>query len=323
VIRACALGLVLASTACGPSLSPPEHVERTRVVAARVRAAADPSRAQLALGESGVIEYLIVSPPPSADAVGVSFAACWQAPAAGENGVVGCEGAAFGLETEALEAEASPMLRMPLDVPPEALASAVIAQLATCTSGDAVLDPLAPSAACDGEGRPELHRLVVSIATDVALANHNPDIRDERYTIDDQAWTEPVTLLEASGCAAREVTSSLPVVHRSAPVLLGFGCSPEERESYRAYDADRQPILVRETIERVLFATLGSVDDVPRFEDDAQQIVSTTWTPPADADLTEAQRDALPSGLLVRLWLVARDRRGGADWVERDLCLVP
>jgi hypothetical protein len=321
--RALAVLLVLASTACGPSLSPPEHVERTRVLAARSRADAEPTRAQLVAGESAVIEYLIVSPSPRADPIGASFAACWPAHAAAENGVVGCASDPFALETGRAGGDGSPILQMPFVVPADMIDTSLITHLATCVGGSAVLDPIAPSAGCDGVGRAELHRLVVSLTSDVTIANHNPDIRGERYTIDDALWTEPSLDVDASGCAERDASSSLPIVHRGAAAVLGVGCSPEERETYGAYDADRRPIVVREVIELALFATLGTLDDLPPFDDDAQRVLSTTWTPPADDDLTEAQREALPTGLLVRLWLVARDRRGGTDWIERDLCLVP
>jgi hypothetical protein len=323
VSRALAIMLALASTSCGPILSPPEHVERTRVIAARSRADAEPTRAQLVAGESAVIEYLIVSPSPRADPIGVSFAACLPARAAGQNGVLGCASDAFGLQSGNVDDAGASILRIPLVVPADVIDTSVITQLATCVDGIAVLDPNAPSARCDGGERPELHRLVVSLTSDVAVANHNPDIRNERYTIDDALWTEPSLDVDASGCAERAGSASLPIAHRGAAAELGLGCSPEERETYGAFDADRRPIVVREIIELSLFSTLGTIDDVPPFDDDAQRVVSTTWTPPEDGELTAAQREALPTGLLVRLWLVARDRRGGTDWIERDLCLVP
>jgi len=32
---------------------------------------------------------------------------------------------------------------------------------------------------------------------------------------------------------------------------------------------------------------------------------------------------APPEGLLVRFFFVARDFRGGSDWLERGVCVVP
>jgi len=324
-MRVSTLAIALWLTACGSSLSPAEHIERTRVIAARVHAEGDPTRASLVAGERGTIEYLVASPGASSDLLGASFGACLYASAAGYNGVLGCSGAIFDGWQGDVSAAFAPAFEVAFDVPVSPDSSTLLAYLATCVDGPATLDASVPSVVCAGDGRSDLHRSLVPIVTDAALANHNPNLRDQHYFLDDVLWTEPQAAAGANGCAAFGGTSSLPLVRQSRvePPLSIFGITPDDRESYRAYDADSRPIVAREAIDVTQFATHGTAADPVRFDDASGLVASMPWIPPSDAELTSAQRGALATGLLVRLWFVARDRRGGSDWAERDLCLVP
>ena len=84
----CALAAVVALVAgCSNDLPAASRLERTRVLGARVRVAADPGRADAEPGESAAIEWLVAGPrtPPSlawvfAQCTGVG-GACADAPA--------------------------------------------------------------------------------------------------------------------------------------------------------------------------------------------------------------------------------------------------
>ena len=72
----------------------------------------------------------------------------------------------------------------------------------------------------------------------------------------------------------------------------------------------------REEIRLSHFASLGELER-PLSEvlpDDAEVKTSLTWDPP---------KTVAAEGELVRFWFVVRDLRGGSDFTERMLCLVP
>jgi len=58
----------------------------------------------------------------------------------------------------------------------------------------------------------------------------------------------------------------------------------------------------------------GDLERTFSFITDPARSVLTLWQP-----FAEAPED----GLLVRLTFVIRDGRGGTDWVERGLCVLP
>ncbi len=325
-LAACAL---VVGTACGGGFAPADRIERTRVVAARSHAAGDATRAWLLPGEHASIEYLIVSPPMTSDPLGTSFVACARASTAGVNGVTGCAGPTFDMASAEVAASATPTLAHALDVPSDLVpgfSTYALTYLATCV-GDALpmLDAATPRVTCAAGARGELYQLAVQVVPDLRLANHNPNIHDERYFLGDVAWEAPSPSVAATGCASLPASSALPTVRMSAhdsPLLI-FGCSPDDREMYPAFDADLHPIMAHESIDIAHYVTLGTIASSTRIDDEDTNLTeSTHWGRPSTRDLNDAQRSALPTGLLVRFWFVARDRRGGADWVERDLCLV-
>jgi hypothetical protein len=58
----------------------------------------------------------------------------------------------------------------------------------------------------------------------------------------------------------------------------------------------------------------GELERTFSFITDPARSVLTQWQPFSDAP---------EDGLLVRLTFVIRDGRGGSDWVERGLCVLP
>ena len=308
------LALVLA--ACGPALSPEAHIERPRVIAGRVSAASDPGRVTLLPGERALVDFLIARPTTDAEVPSATFTACVLRTPSSPNVVAECEGAPFASQTMDAPGDS---LRVLFDVPTDATETIGL-QIATCTGARAILSPSGTSARCDGPGRVDLARLSVTIATDATHANHAPRLADDAQWIDDVPWAAPPDDRAAVGCA----DGPLPRVSRSGgAVTMRFGTSVDARESFDAFDADGRPIVARERLALTLFTTLGESSALPRIDDDAELTSETTWTPPGDDALDEAQRASLAEGLLVRTWLVVRDLRGGTDWIERDLCLVP
>jgi len=338
VKRVALLSLLL--VACGRTFLPGDHIDRTRVVAARVHAAGDPTRAWLLPGEHATVEYLVVSPPHASDPMTTSFVACNQASAAGLNGITGCVDAnTFDAASASVASAVAPTLDHSFDVPTglmPGLSTYVLTYLGTCIGdGTATIDAITPSVSCTNGDRNELYSLAVQIVPDVRLANRNPNLQDDRIFLGDLLWEPPDPNVPAAGCASMASTFALPTVRLSGPAdpVLVFGVSPDDREMYPAYDADGHPTTGREHIDMNHFVTAGRIAASTRIDDnDASLIASTTWRRPItghphqgedDLVLDATQLAALPTGLLVRFWFVARDGRKGADWTERDLCLVP
>lgn len=328
--RLIAIVMCALSVACGPGFAPGDRIERTRVVFARVHVTGDPTRASLLASETATIEYLIVSPPMMSMPMRTSFVGCVQASMAGLNGVAGCAGPTFDAASADVAAAVVPTLTSTIAVPSDLVpgfSTNLITYLGTCIGqGESTIDPTVPTASCTQDSRSELYELQVHVVPDIRLANRNPNIHDERYYIGDALWTEPDPSVPATGCGAIAPSSVLPNVSMAghdSPLLI-FGCSPDDREMYPAFDADAHPIIGRENIDIQHFVTLGTIASATRInDDDVGLIESTRWNRPALHDLTADQQAALSSGLLVRVWFVARDGRGGSDWLERDLCLVP
>lgn len=313
-VAATSLALVLA--ACGPALSPEAHIERPRVIAARVSAVGDPGRVTLVPGEPALVDFLIARPTTSVEVPSAAFTACVLRTPPSPSVVAECEGEPFASET--LDAPGD-SLRIRFDVPIDATATIGL-QIATCTGARAIVSPSGTSAHCDGPGRVDLARLSVTIATDATHANHAPSLAGDAQWLDEVPWAAPPDAGAPVGCAE----GPLPRVSREGgAVTMRFGTSVGARESFDAFDAEGRPIVAREVLALTLFTTLGETGALPRMDDDAELTSETTWTPPGDGALDEAQRASLAAGLLVRTWLVARDLRGGTDWIERDLCLVP
>src|SRR5690606_14127743 len=127
-------------------------VDRTRVLAARVEAAAEPSRSSLAPGERARVTWLIGA-PSGTPGLAWSFATC-PAPD-GFLPELRCRDGAHATGHGRAESE---LAVMELDVPPaEVVASAqeLLLLAAFCEAGEPALDPVRFEATCSG-GSPAL-----------------------------------------------------------------------------------------------------------------------------------------------------------------------
>lgn len=103
--------------------------------------------------------------------------------------------------------------------------------------------------------------------------------------------------------------SSPFVVHEGDEVTIAALVTPESSESYVVYDGDPRttpPRTVTETIRYSWFATAGKFS----------QEVSGVPKPNTTLTLKE---HLPPVGSTIDLWVVARDDRGGEDWLHRTL----
>jgi hypothetical protein len=214
----------------------------------------------------------------------------------------------------------------------EAQANSVLLQGVVCSNGtpspDAILrflagesDDLVP---CEGppkvQGVPVEGRFVavsIFIEGDPADPNLNPELLN--VLLDGRAWPPPYDqgvprTAPRTGCAAD--LEALSDEERMAH--LRAGDQPSTVDLYVTADS-LQTFMVgeREATEEIQVSWLADGGGYERsfsFITDPATSILTQWKP------SESVPD---DGQLVRFTFVIRDGRGGTDWVERGLCILP
>jgi len=323
---------------CGMDFRPPSLVPRARLVGVRVEIAGAPERAAPLPGETFDAAPIVLA-NEGASPLTTAWFACGLLPS--RTGVPSCAGGPLASGDAVLGAAPTMRVFVPTDLPARGVFSILFA-IASCDEGALPLLPEdttgLPSCAGGGpDARSELSVFTVPIATDPALANRHPDLSDETIAItapdgSERPWAVPSGLPEADGCALLPDDAALP--HLALPVapegmevdpdLLTFAfsltSSPDDRERYvEILPGNEPPSEAREVLQISHYLTAGTFErQFSAFEglEDSVEPSSVDWDLPAAEDVPE-------SGLLVRLWWVARDLRGGMAVTERRLCVVP
>jgi hypothetical protein len=296
--------LAALAAGCGGDLPVASHLERARVLGARVQvpagATADSRRADALPGEAAAVEWLVASPtaPPSlAWAFGVCTAVdgnCQDAP--------GMPVAGTGMPVVA-SFTAPPAIddtRRPLMVG------------VVCAGGAPTLDA-AGRPACDAAADSEsVTRFQIPMVATSEEANHHPNVGDDAIELEGAAWTAV-----PAGDAGAPCDLALPVVQAGAEDLhLRIVTDGNDRESYVPM-AGQPPAL--EGLQLSMFATAGELEnqyaaiDATDPRPDAE--LAGKWTAPA-------AKDVPAGGLTVHFHFVVRDGRGGLDWTHRALCVA-
>jgi hypothetical protein len=295
------LTLLGAVYGCEDPLKSVERIEEPRVLAARVEVEGDPGRASPAPGETVHLSLLVATPTGDAFsglalvacpalARGRGLPSCHLPPLASLSTGPGSQRPSFdfSLPTE-LDADESPHLLVLGRVCPGATGS-VDGEQTRCS---------------DGGG------LRVSVDVDLARAgasNTNPAFAADGISFDGAPF--PALPVPASdGCQGLGLPELAPGGEHLIAVALPDGARDE---LVQETSAD----LPRETLELAHFVSAGELDHVfTRILPDATELGSVVrFSPPAEV---------AASGTLVRLWFVVRDGRGGSDFTERALCVLP
>lgn len=341
------LTLLVLAAGCGESFAPASFVNDFRIVAARVGVEGAPERANPRPEEALEVRLLAIddgkAASENADAslspglLQWSFVPCVPAPVTiGPpiclNRIEPCEGCEATPPSDPL---AAPLLRFEAPTQQaldEAQASSLLVQGIICSNGvpseDAIArflsgesDDLVP---CEGpamvEDVPVQGRFVtvsVPIERDPSDANLNPELLG--VTIDGLQWPPPYDEGVPRGAPRTGCATELS------------GLSPEQRAAHpRAGDP---PSNVN------LFVTSESLQNYDDGDETVTEEIQVSWlgdggafeasfsfiTAPATSVLTQWQPFAsVPEeGALVRFNFVIRDGRGGTDWLERGLCVLP
>ena len=338
------LGLIalLLVTACSESFLPAWGVTDLRAVAAPVDVEGKPGRARPDPEDRIQVSILVVdqgAPPsdsPEAPALTPpslqwSFIACVPLPTligppicqAPIQPCDGCEG------TPPSDPLAFPVLgfQVPSEAELEAAgADRVLLQGAICADGppaaDAILrfilgetDDLNPCEDPNSEGR--FVTVNIPIESTPADPNLNPEI--STVFLNGRPWPPPYDqgvprAAPRTGCRADldELTDEQRAAHPlagSGGSSINLGVTPDSLQSYMVDDAT-----LTEEIQVSWLTDGGDLERTFSFITDPARSVLTQWQP---------FQDAPEDGLLVRLTFVIRDGRGGTDWVERGLCVLP
>jgi hypothetical protein len=169
------------------------------------------------------------------------------------------------------------------------------------------------TAACPNHSETPLLATVNVQVVRNGAANMNPNFGGVAVLLDNDEW--PVWIEnEAAADACSDLTlSAAHVVAGGAGHELAFGVPLDMSEPLpqaSVYSA------ARETLSLAHFVTSG---DLERAYSDVDLDVN-----PATASVGwKAPTAVPPGGLLVRFYLVLGDGRGGTDFVERAVCVVP
>ncbi len=308
--RAASAVIGLVSGGCDDPLVDPAVVTAPRIVAARVRADADPTLAQPAAGELTRIDWLVLSDEPGSFSAHVA----WCAAAPSVIGAPRCGPSLF--DEQSLSGAFGEPITLAFSLPGElAPGSAWLAWLGLCEAGEPVFDVATSTFRCgDREALSGFYRGFIP----EGVPNHNPSLADDRLLISGAEWPETAppgasAALPPRAACRDEGLASLRVTEAST---LTFELGGDDREPIDSapgtYAAHARESLVythlasHPGLERA-FSAIDFDADALRFE------------LPMDFG-AEAPG---PEGELLRLHLFVRDERGGIDWLSRDACLLP
>ena len=350
--RALALILSCFAVACSASFLPAWAVTDLRVVAALVEVEGGPGRARPDAGDDIRVSMLVIdqgAPPSDFLAVPAltpallqwSFFACIPRltligpPICGDliQPCDGCEGPSpdrpFEFPVMGFQVPAAAELEA-------AQTDRLVLQGAVCVHGrpstDAIqrfllgeTDDLQPCEAIPEEEPASDGQLpdgrFVTVQIPIEQQRDDPNLHPEisNVTLDGVSWPSPYDqgvrrTAPRTGCRADldgltdEQRARHPVAGSPAS-SINLHVTPDSLQQYMVDD-----LPVTEEIQVSWLTDGGDLERTFSFITDPARSVLTHWQPVADVP---------EDGLLVRFNFVIRDGRGGTDWVERGLCVLP
>jgi hypothetical protein len=307
-----ALAALAASAGCSNDLPVASHLERTRVIGARVSIAADPGRAEALPGESVAVEWIVAGPRPPAT-LDWAFAVC-----------VAGQGACVDAPAIAGTGTGTPIL-VPLATPDaSALAGGFLPLMfgGVCADGTLGLDPSGAMPTCTGpDASGSDTRFLVPVRLDGGTPNRQPDLDNDLLELDGATW-DPATATVAAAGDPCDASTGLPVVTATPPGgtevkhPIRLVSDADDRESYVPAGASAPTL---EELQLSNFATAGKFESsyAAIFPTDTRPDADVTmkWVPPGSAEVAGG-------GEVVTLMFVVRDLRGGLGFTSRALCLT-
>ena len=346
--RIASASVLLLLVGCSESLAPASAVTDLRVVGARVEVQGETNRANPSPTEEVEVPLLVIdrgAPPPEPGEPPAltpaplqwAFVPCLPlattiGPPICRSPIEPCNGCVATPPEDPLD---TPVMRFAAPTEAEleqAEASSILLQGVVCSNGtpseDAILrflmgesEDLLP---CEGpptiEGRPIEGRFVavqIPIEDDPDDPNLHPELQN--VLLNGAPWPPPYDegvdrIAPRTGCTGD--LEGLPEEVREAHPRAGEPPSTIDlsvtQDSLQTFMVDE-----REVTEEIQVSWLGDGGGFERsfsFITDPARSVLTQWKPPEEVPA---------EGTLVRFNFVIRDGRGGTDWVDRGLCILP
>jgi hypothetical protein len=303
-------GLIVPLSGCDEPIKEPQLIENSRVLGARIEAAGEPGRAELAPGETATVRWWVADPRPLRPLTWV-FGVC---PAeAATSGLPQCGGPIFFETVSPEPEEGAPEFTFTVLSASELSGFRRLVILGViCAEGTLTVAGSPWQAECSG---PNAERSLVSLYVKLSVGgepNHNPELGNAEVLWDGVPWPEPSdSILESLDCQA--LPEEVPRVRAaSAGHLLQITVAAADREPLVAA-SELDP--TQETVGLYHFVTAGELERPYSILDPgAPDLVEVGWKAPASVPA---------EGLLVRFYLVERDFRGGEDFEARAVCVVP
>ncbi len=290
-VRAATLACCLLAVGCDDPLKRVDLVTTARVLGARVEVEGEPERASPAPGETARIRWLVAERDPE-PLLGWAFAIC----AAGAPGssLPTCAEPPFAMASADVPVVGEPTIdfTVPGDIESRALAVFGV----VCPDSEPTVDDEAFG--CAGAGG-----TLVSLDFELEVlgqTNRNPTLEPDALGFDG------ASLPAGFDCA------TLPSVRPGSSHTFELALDESDR------DAVEQPTSAdpaKEELQISHFTTAGTLERAFTVIEasDASLSVTVPWEAP----------NARPADGLVRFFFVVRDLRGGADFVERSVCMGP
>jgi hypothetical protein len=295
-LRAVSAAAALSSIACGDPLTSVELIDKTRIVAARVEVAGDPTRAAPLPGESVEVRWLVVAPEPD-PALAFALRSCLALETRSDATL--CASSPLATASSLDPVVGAPTLRF--DAPADAVGNERLAVHASvCPAGESL--PSEGASRCSGGS--EVLAAALDFSMDDGLhPNSNPTF--EGVLLDGVEL--PPETAATTDCAA------LTSVPRGSKHTLRVELDELSRDPL---PQDNGADLARENLLVSYFIDQGDLDHA------WSSIKSTAPVTAGSAVLTApASVGAVPR--LARFVVVVRDGRGGSDFVERRICVEP
>lgn len=338
--RALGIALVCALAACSESFVPAWAVTNLRVVGALIQVDGHPERANPDPGDDVQVTLHVIDkgapdaselPALTPPLVQWSFVACIPLPTLRGTPICAvqiqtCDGCRA---TPPEDPFALPVMRFQVPSQSEldaAQADHVLLQGAICADGppaeDAILrfilgetDDLNACEDPNHEGR------FVSVSIPIEIDPEDPELNPEIMDVflNGFPWPPPYDRgvpRDAPRTGCRADLAALSPAQQAAHPVAGSPASNLKlavtAESFQSYTID--DVTLTEEMQVSWLTDAGALDATFSFITVPAQSVLTQWQAP-----TSAPED----GLLVRMNFVIRDGRGGTDWAERGLCVLP
>lgn len=304
LLLSAAVVVAVLATGCGGDLPTASHLERTRVLGARVQVTADPGRADVLPGEAATVEWLVAG-PRAPGSLAWAFAVCDS-----------IEGSCVGGPAMSVEGTGAPVLA-PFTAAPAV--DAVHRQLmlgVVCDGGAPSLPPGAAGTPGCGSAAASTNIVRFSIPMPAAgeAPNHHPNLANDVLELDGASWTAAPAGDAGGPCDAAAGLPTIAAGREDVPIRFVTDADDREMAVPPAGGA-----AAPEELQLSSFATdgelEGSFDDIPSTDTSPDADFETKWTAPA-------VKDVAAGGLVVHFHFVVRDGRGGLDWTHRALCVV-